>query len=198
LVECLADEAQQFFWLIRFTDKVKRAAFDGVDCVFQRVVAREDDDLQLGRLGLQCAENFESAFVRQPDIEQDEVRPDICDALATLRSGRRYVRFEPSASKNRLQNGKRVLVVVNDDDLFGSFTHRMGESSHPPRRSEPFRRGNARREAVETMPRKGCGSGRSGGCEFTAQGIGQFAEAKLDAGLNRAERNAGAGDDFAL
>ena len=69
LLEGALHQAEQLLGGVRFADEVERAELDGFDGVAQRILPSEHDGRQVRRAAFDFGEHFETAGVRQTDVQ---------------------------------------------------------------------------------------------------------------------------------
>ena len=137
----------------------------------------DDADVPRSRVPLQLLAETEAALAGQPEVEHDDVRPVRGDPCPRRRNAGRLVDLDVDDLERRPQQDAEALVVVHDEDAYGSLA---AEPRPRPAAARPGRRGGGGsdllrlRESLErvscagdAVPARGLGAaeGEAGGLE---------------------------------
>ena len=115
LLQRAADQAQQFLRRVRLQDEVKRPQLDRFNDVLPRVVGGEDDHLHLRKLAPQFAEDVDAVRIRQPQIEEHQVRLNPADQRCAGCGRIGAVRLVMVAPEESIESEQDGTLIVNDD-----------------------------------------------------------------------------------
>ena len=113
---------------------MKRAEFDRLDRIRQRIVRRQNDHRQVRARAPEFAQDIEPVGIRQAEIEQHEIRLHLRDLQPPLHRIGRTFHHVAVPFQNRRQSRLHDPLVVDDDDLFRLGIHGRNQTRPAGRR----------------------------------------------------------------
>ena len=108
--------------LERLLEVVRRACLHRLDGALHLAVARDDDHDDLGVTALEHLEHVHPVAVRQPEVEQDDVRGDVVRHLEAFLARRGAMHLDdPVLREHAPAERPNVPLVVDDQDVVHRF-----------------------------------------------------------------------------